>query len=160
MRSVGSDTPKPIDQAIVATNSALSPLHLAQYDRIPDPDNGFTLFEVDVQRLQPTQMCIGLAEVRSRQRDFLNDSEEERQRYLRTKPVPLVRNRSGALWMVDRHHRLRALLEMGGKREMVLARNEQDALPLHFAAIGQQVTAPVELLLEQLARGRKRSALV
>ena len=112
MRSVGSDTPKPIDQAIVATNSALSPLHLAQYDRIPDPDDGFTLFEVDVQRLQPTQMCIGLAEVRSRQRDFLNDSEEERQRYLRTKPVPLVRNRSGALWMVDRHHRLRALLEM------------------------------------------------
>ena len=57
-------------------------------------------------------MCIGLAEVRSRQRDFLNDSQEERQRYLRTKPVPLVRNTRGELWMVDRHHRLRALLEM------------------------------------------------
>ena len=28
------------------------------------------------------------------------------------KPVPLVRNRQGQLWMVDRHHRLRALLEM------------------------------------------------
>lgn len=57
-------------------------------------------------------MCIGLAEVRSRQRDFLNDSAEDRLRYLRTKPVPLVRNRQGELWMVDRHHRLRALLEM------------------------------------------------
>ena len=67
---------------------------------------------MDVQRLQPTQMCIGLAEVRSRQRDFLNDSDEERLRYLRTKPVPLVRNGKGELWMLDRHHRLRALLEM------------------------------------------------
>ena len=57
-------------------------------------------------------MCIGLAEVRSRQRDFLNDSDTERKRYLRTKPVPLVRNPDGELWMVDRHHRLRALLEM------------------------------------------------
>lgn len=65
-----------------------------------------------MQQLQPTQMCIGLAEVRSRQRDFLNDSAEERLRYLRTKPVPLVRNRQGQLWMLDRHHRLRALLEM------------------------------------------------
>ena len=87
-------------------------LHLAHYDRIPDPDDGFTLFEVEVGRLQPTQMCIGLAEVRSRQRDFLQDSEQERQRYLRTKPVPLVRNGRGDLWMVDRHHRLRALLEL------------------------------------------------
>ena len=67
---------------------------------------------MEIQCLQPTQMCIGLAEVRSRQRDFLNDSDAERQRYLRTKPVPLVRNASGELWMVDRHHRLRALLEM------------------------------------------------
>ena len=92
--------------------SANQPLHLAQFDHIPNPDDGFTLFEVDVRRLQPTQMCVGMAEVRSRQRDFLNDSEEDRQRYLHKKPVPLVRNLNGDLWMVDRHHRLRALLEM------------------------------------------------
>ncbi|MGC6482863.1 MAG: ParB-like protein [Synechococcus sp.] len=84
----------------------------AHYDPIPDPDDGFTLFAVDVQRLQPTQMCVGLAEVRSRQRDFLNDSPAERERYLRKKPVPLVRNRQGDLWIIDRHHRLRALLEI------------------------------------------------
>jgi hypothetical protein len=57
-------------------------------------------------------MCIGLAEVRSRQKDFLNDSDDERSRYLKSKPVPLIRNKEGALWMVDRHHRLRALLEL------------------------------------------------
>ena len=57
-------------------------------------------------------MCVGLAEVWSRQRDFGQDSQSERLNYLRRKPVPLVRNRDGQLWMVDRHHRLRALLEM------------------------------------------------
>ena len=60
-------------------------------------------------------MCIGLAEVRSRQRDFLDDTDEERSRYLRTKPVPLVRSAAGDLWMVDRHHRLRALVELDPK---------------------------------------------
>lgn len=112
MRSVGFNSDKTDKRGIVSPSPPpFRPLHLAQYDRIPGPD-GFTLFEVGVQRLQPTQLCIGLAEIRSRQRDFLRDSPEERLRYLRTKPVPLVRNQAGELWMVDRHHRLRALLEM------------------------------------------------
>ena len=53
-----------------------------------------------------------MAEVWNRQRDFREESSEERRRYLNRKPVPLVRNQLGHLWMVDRHHRLRALLEM------------------------------------------------
>ncbi|QNJ05485.1 parB-like nuclease family protein [Synechococcus sp. MEDNS5] len=57
-------------------------------------------------------MCIGLSEVWSRQQDFHTQSPKDQRRYLRGKPVPLVRNRLGQLWMVDRHHRLRALLEL------------------------------------------------
>jgi len=57
-------------------------------------------------------MCVGLAEVRSRQRDFSAEPLEERLRYLASKPVPLVMNVEGELWMVDRHHRLRALVEL------------------------------------------------
>ena len=87
-------------------------MHLARYDRIPDHNDDHSLIEVRVDVLQPTQMCVGLAEVRSRQRDFSLESRKERLDYLRGKPVPLVRNRLGQLWMVDRHHRLRALLEM------------------------------------------------
>ncbi|NDD70304.1 MAG: chromosome partitioning protein ParB, partial [Synechococcaceae bacterium WB9_4xC_028] len=87
-------------------------MHLHRYDPIPDPSDGFQLFEVAVAALQPTQMCIGMAEIRSRQLDFSEESHEERRRYLRSKPVPLVRNGAGDLWMVDRHHRLRALLEL------------------------------------------------
>lgn len=86
-------------------------LHLPHYDPIPGP-GGVELFEVAVAKLQPTQLCIGLAEIRSRQADFARDSLEQQQRYLRGKPVPLVRNQAGELWMIDRHHRLRALLEL------------------------------------------------
>ena len=62
--------------------------------------------------LQPTQMCIGLAEVRSRQRDFSSETAEERRAYLASKPVPLVMGGGGNCWMVDRHHRLRGLVEI------------------------------------------------
>ena len=89
-----------------------SGVHLPHYDRIPDHDDDHSLIEVRVSDLQPTQMCVGLTEVRSRQRDFRQDNSKERLEYLRGKPVPLVRNSLGQLWMVDRHHRLRALLEM------------------------------------------------
>ena len=87
-------------------------LQLPRYDSIPDHDKNHPLFEVKVNDLQPTQMCVGLTEVWSRQQDFHDQSPKDRLRYLRGKPVPLVRNRLGQLWMVDRHHRLRALLEL------------------------------------------------
>ena len=87
-------------------------MHLPRYDRIPDHNEAQSLIEVNVKDLLPTQMCVGLAEVWSRQRDFSEETSRQRLDYLRGKPVPLVRNRIGQLWMVDRHHRLRALLEM------------------------------------------------
>jgi hypothetical protein len=90
---------------------AMQILHLSHYEPIPESE-GVELFEVAVAALQPTQLCIGLAEIRSRQHDFARDTPEQQRRYLRSKPVPLVRNQTGDLWMIDRHHRLRALLEL------------------------------------------------
>lgn len=87
-------------------------LRLPPYQPLPSPSGQSALLEVTVAQLQPTQLCVGLAEVRSRQVDFSQESGEERRRYLGGKPVPLVRNRQGSLWMVDRHHRLRALVEI------------------------------------------------
>ena len=88
-------------------------LRLPPFQTLPAPaGDGKELLEVALADLQPTQMCVGLAEIRSRQRDFAQDDPAERRRYLQRKPTPLVRNASGELWMVDRHHRLRALLEL------------------------------------------------
>jgi hypothetical protein len=87
-------------------------LRLPPYQPLPPPQPGEPLLEVAIADLQPTQMCVGLAEVRSRQVDFGEETAAERLRYLRSKPVPLVRSADGQLWMVDRHHRLRGLIEI------------------------------------------------
>jgi hypothetical protein len=87
-------------------------LRLPPYQPLPAPDPAQPLLELAVASLQPTQMCVGLAEVRSRQADFRAESSRERRSYLGSKPVPLARNSAGAVWMIDRHHRLRALLEL------------------------------------------------
>ena len=87
-------------------------LRLPPFQPLPPPDPKGELLEVPIASLQPTQLCVGMAEVRSRQRDFSGESATDRRDYLGTKPVPLVRSRSGAVWMVDRHHRLRALMEI------------------------------------------------
>ena len=87
-------------------------LRLPPFQPLPPPDPKGELLEVPIASLQPTQLCVGMAEVRSRQQDFSGESATDRRDYLGTKPVPLVRSRSGAVWMVDRHHRLRALMEI------------------------------------------------
>ena len=87
-------------------------LRLPPFQPLPPPNPKGELLEVAIADLQPTQLCVGLAEVRNRQKDFGGESPKDRRNYLGSKPVPLVRSRSGAVWMVDRHHRLRALIEI------------------------------------------------
>lgn len=87
-------------------------LRWPHFTPLPAAPRASALLEVSVARLRPTQMCVGLAEVRHRIQDFKDESLKERHAYLKRKPVPLVRNGAGHLWMVDRHHRLRALLQV------------------------------------------------
>ena len=87
-------------------------LRLPPYQPLPAPLPGGELLEVPIAQLRPTQLCVGLAEVRSRLRDFGAENTRERRSYLGSKPVPLVRSADGSVWMVDRHHRLRALIEI------------------------------------------------
>ena len=86
------------------------PLRLPAYQPIPAPDRGTDLIEVSAAKLQPTQWCVGLAEIWSREKDFAQDTRQQRLDYLRGKPVPLIRSANGAMWMLDRHHRLRGLI--------------------------------------------------
>ena len=85
-------------------------LRLPPYQPLPPPGPDQKLLELPIASLQPTQLCVGLAEVSSRIADFRADNPAQQRDYLASKPVPLVRSRSGAVWMVDRHHRLRALI--------------------------------------------------
>ena len=86
-------------------------IQLKNYKQIPKPHSKQDIFKVSIKDLHPTQMCVGLSEVWNRQADFLQESKSQRLRYLRNKPIPIVRNKGKELWILDRHHRLRALLE-------------------------------------------------
>lgn len=87
-------------------------LRLPPYQALPAPDPGRDLLEIPLRDLRPTQLCVGLAEIQSRINDFRRDTSEQRRNYLQQKPVPLVRSAAGDLWMIDRHHRLRGLMDL------------------------------------------------
>lgn len=110
-------------------------LRLQPFEPLPPPRPDQPLIELAVAGLQPTQLCVGLAEVISRSEDFLAQSASRRRDYLSAKPVPLVSSSSGAMWMVDRHHRLRALLEIDASAsafgyEVLAVNSDQPAVVL------------------------------
>ena len=54
------------------------PLRLPAYEPIPAADQKAELFEVSAAQLQPTQWCVGLAEIWARERDFAQDTRQQR----------------------------------------------------------------------------------
>lgn len=83
-----------------------------------------------------------MAEIVSRQRDFAEDDPKEQRQYLKRKPTPLVRSAAGELWMVDRHHRLRALLEL-----------DPQATAFGYVALEVDSADPAVVLAELQRRG-------
>jgi hypothetical protein len=117
-------------------------LRLPPFQQLPPPPRAEALLEVPIASLRPTQMCVGMAEVRSRQTDFRAESSGERRDYLGSKPVPLVRAGDGSVWMVDRHHRLRALLDL-----------MPEAMAFGYVALNLETTDPALVLAELRQRG-------
>lgn len=117
-------------------------LHLPPYQPLPAPDPTSPLLEIPLRNLRPTQLCIGLAEIRGRILDFRQDSLRQRLDYLRSKPVPLVRSAAGDHWMVDRHHRLRGLMEL-----------DPDAIAFGYIALESTAIDRSHVLAELEQRG-------
>jgi len=65
---------------------------------------------VDVKALHPTQLAIGTRAVERRARDIVEKTPDQRDRLLREKRVPIVVAPGGKLYLVDRHHLVRALM--------------------------------------------------
>jgi hypothetical protein len=84
-------------------------------------DAGFVAFQahlpagtrclVDVQSLHPTQIAVGLAEVRMRAARLLGMKAKKQESTLRSKEVPVVIGPGGVPFIVDRHHLVRLLLD-------------------------------------------------
>ena len=93
------------------------PIKIPSYRQIPKPTSDKKIFKLNISNLKPTQMCVGLSEVWARKTEFSNQSKKQILSYLHSKPIPIVADKNNNLWMLDRHHRLRALIEINRNAE-------------------------------------------
>tara|TARA_Y100001968_G_C19451272_1_gene768830 strand:+ start:2723 stop:3388 length:666 start_codon:yes stop_codon:yes gene_type:complete len=94
-----------------------SEIILTNHCKIPKPSPQQEIFKLNVNDLRPSQFCVGFSEILARIKEFSNESKKKRIEYLRSKPTPIVTDKNHNLWMLDRHHRLRALVEIDKKAE-------------------------------------------
>jgi hypothetical protein len=72
-----------------------------------------------ILNLKPTQFAVGMDEVDHRIKEMQAMSASELHKYLIAHKVPVVRGKDG-LYLVDRHHLVRALWEMGHEHVHVI----------------------------------------
>tara|TARA_Y100001968_G_C19360877_1_gene719737 strand:+ start:503 stop:1159 length:657 start_codon:yes stop_codon:yes gene_type:complete len=92
-------------------------IKISEYSQIPKPNSKNKIFKIKVKHLRPTQICVGFSEVLARKKEFIKETEKERLEYLHSKPTPIVTDKNNNLWILDRHHRLRALIEIDNNAE-------------------------------------------
>jgi hypothetical protein len=73
-------------------------------------------FVCDVEDLRPTQLSVGMSEVKSKEAELSKKPAEKLEAYKSTHPEPIVRGPEGALYIIDHHHLARALSDMGVKQ--------------------------------------------
>lgn len=69
------------------------------------------LLKVAIEDLRPTQMTVGMLEVAEKSAELDQEPKEKRHEYMSAHPVPVVRGPGGALYLIDHHHLVRALLD-------------------------------------------------
>ncbi|HET7757689.1 MAG TPA: ParB-like protein [Steroidobacteraceae bacterium] len=71
------------------------------------------LHEVEIHRLRPTQITVGLIEVHDKRRKLESLGHHERRDFLAGHPIPAVWGPDGKLYITDHHHLARAAAEAG-----------------------------------------------
>lgn len=74
------------------------------------------IFACNIDSLRPTQMSVGMEEVRSKVVDLSNKSQDKLDAYERSHPEPVVRGPKGNLYITDHHHLAMALAQMKVKQ--------------------------------------------
>ena len=64
-----------------------------------------------LNKLRPTQMTVGMAEVEAKRQDWRDVAKDHRQTFLIHHAFPAVRGAEGRYFIVDHHHLGRALIE-------------------------------------------------
>jgi hypothetical protein len=71
------------------------------------------VFVESAQNLRPTQTSVGMIEVAKKKKKLEKFSTEERRQFLKARTVPVIVGPGNQLFVIDRHHLSRALLESG-----------------------------------------------
>jgi hypothetical protein len=89
---------------------------------------------IDVRSLRPTQIAVGLGEIRMRAERVLRMKPQKQERYLRGKEVPVVIGPGGEPFIVDHHHLARLLLDSKLRSQVyaVVRANWSDLPPDEF----------------------------
>ena len=88
------------------------------------------LHEVKVHRLRPTQITVGMAEVREKQTQLAGLHHDQLRDFLAAHPIPAVEGPDDKLYITDHHHLARALLEMDLDSGFFLVEANFSGLPL------------------------------
>jgi hypothetical protein len=71
------------------------------------------IHEVEVHRLHPTQITVGMIEVQEKRKMLANLKNHAQRDFLESHPIPAVEGPDNKLYITDHHHLGRALLEQG-----------------------------------------------
>ncbi len=74
---------------------------------------------VAIDELRPTQMTVGMREVRAKRKAWSALEEDKSRAYLGRHMVPCVRGPKERLYLIDHHHLARALHDEGAKQVLV-----------------------------------------
>ena len=77
------------------------------------------LTPVRIAELRPTQMTVGMHEVRAKQAEWRLTAQTEGPQFLGRHMIPAVLGPKHRLWLIDHHHLARALLDEGVEHVLV-----------------------------------------
>src|SRR5213080_2656391 len=97
------------------------------------------LHECAVADLCPTQITVGMIEVRDKRKHLEQLGHHARRKYLEAHPIPAVFGPAGALYITDHHHLARVLWEAGIASGLFLV--EADFTALHPRAFWVEMDA-------------------
>ena len=88
------------------------------------------LHEVEIHRLRPTQITVGMIEVHDK-RDMLEGlKKSDRQAFLEAHPMPAVWGPDGKLYITDHHHLGRACAEAGVDSGFFMVEEDFSKVPI------------------------------
>ena len=88
------------------------------------------LHEVEIHRLRPTQITVGLIEVHDKRDMLLGLKKDERRAFLQAHPLPAVWGPEDKLYITDHHHLGRACSEAGVDTAFFLVEDDLSEVPI------------------------------